>query len=94
MSLLLKDPEAILDYLIDWGAEYLTEGELLVASQWSVDPDEADGIAIAGADFDATKSTVKATAGSAGRIYRLVNRVTTTGGRTDERSVTIRVENR
>ena len=34
MSLLLKDPDAILDYSIDWGAEYLG-GDLLAESEWS-----------------------------------------------------------
>jgi hypothetical protein len=27
MSFLLKDPEAVLDYAIDWGAQYLGEGD-------------------------------------------------------------------
>ena len=27
MSYVLKDPGAVLDYLIDWGAEYLGTGE-------------------------------------------------------------------
>jgi hypothetical protein len=94
MTLLLKDPKAVLDYLIDWGAEYLAEGEMLASSDWSVDPDETDGIVVAGSDFDAIGSTVKAAGGTAGRLYRLVNRVATTAGRTDERSVTVRVENR
>lgn len=25
MSFVLKDPEALLDYAVDWGAEYLSE---------------------------------------------------------------------
>lgn len=45
MTLLLKDPQAILDYAIDWGAEYLVPGDLIAASEWSVVPDDADGIA-------------------------------------------------
>jgi hypothetical protein len=94
MSFLLKDPEAVLDYAIDWGAEYLADGELLAGSDWSVDPDEAGGVSVAGSGFDATTSTVKAAGGIAGRLYRLVNMITTATGRIDERSIVIRVEKR
>lgn len=94
MSFLLKDPDAVLDYAVDWGAEYLGEGELLAASTWSVLPDEAGGIAVIGSAFDASTSTVKAGGGVAGRLYRLINLVTTGSGRVDERSIVIRVENR
>ena len=93
MTFLLKDPGAVLDYLIDWGAEYLS-GDMLAASEWSVVPDETDGVSIAGSSFDATTSTVKAAGGVAGSIYRLVNRVTLQSGRVDERSITLRVEER
>jgi len=51
MTFLLKDPGAVLDYLIDWGAEYL-DGDMLAASEWSVVPDEGGGVTVAGSDFD------------------------------------------
>jgi len=38
MSFLLKDP-AVLEYAVDWGAEYLS-GDALAQSSWSVSPDE------------------------------------------------------
>jgi hypothetical protein len=94
MSLLLKDPDAVLDYVIDWGAQYLAPGEVLARSDWSVVPDEPGGVRIDGNDFDVSTSTVKAAGGIAGRIYRLVNGITTAAGRIDERSIVIRVENR
>jgi hypothetical protein len=94
MSYFLKDPGAVLDYTIDWGAEYLAAGELLAASDWSVNPDEPGGVSIEGADFDATTTTVKAAGGIAGRLYNLVNRITTANGRIDDRSIVLRVENR
>ena len=94
MTLLLKDPAAALDYAIDWGADYLGAGDALSESSWSVDPDEPDGIAIAGSDFGARLSSVQASGGLAGRIYRLSNRVVTQAGRTDERSIVLRVEKR
>lgn len=94
MSYLLKDPQAVLDYRVDWGADYLAAGELLAASAWSVAPDEAGGVSITGSDFDATSSTVNAAGGIAGRLYALVNRITTSAGRIDERSILLRVEDR
>jgi hypothetical protein len=51
MTLLLKDPAAVLDYAIDWGAEYLGEGDLIAESSWSVDPEETEGVAVVGSDF-------------------------------------------
>jgi hypothetical protein len=94
MTLLLKDSQAVLDYSIDWGAEYLGEGDLIADSTWSVTPDEPDGVVVAGSDFDASSSRVKAAGGIAGRLYKLVNRVTLDSGRIDERSIVLRVEKR
>lgn len=93
MTLLLKDPQAVLDYSVDWGTEYLL-GDLIADSQWSVEPDEPAGVTIVGNDFDATTSTVKAGGGLPGKLYRLVNDVVLQSGRTDRRSVVLRVENR
>jgi hypothetical protein len=65
MSFVLKDPEAVLDYQFDWGADYLGDGDLLAASEWAVDPDEADGMSVVGSGFDASTSTVKVGGGTA-----------------------------
>ena len=94
MTLLLKDPAAALDYAIDWGADYLGEGDTLTESSWSVDPDEPGGVALEGSDFGGRLSSVQASGGIAGRIYRLSNRVVTQSGRVDERSIVLRVEKR
>ena len=93
MTLLLKDPSAVLDYSIDWGAEYLL-GDLIADSQWTVEPDEPGGVRIAGGDFDAVTTTVKAEGGIAGRIYRVTNQVLLLSGRADSRSIVLRVEKR
>lgn len=34
MTFLLKDPDAVLDYSVDWSAEYLLEDQI-AASAWS-----------------------------------------------------------
>ena len=93
MTLLLKDPEAVLDYAVDWGAEYLG-GDALTQSSWSVVPAEAGGLTIVSNRFDLLNSSVQVGGGIAGRIYRLTNHVTTAEGREDSRSIMLRVETR
>jgi hypothetical protein len=93
MTLLLKDPDAILDYSVDWGAEYLG-GDLLSTSEWTASPDEPGGIFVVGSSFDAKVSIVNAGGGVPGRLYRLENRVVMDSGRVDSRSIVLRVEKR
>ena len=93
MTLLLKDPEAVLDYQIDWGADYLDADEI-VDSQWTVSPDEPLGVTVVDSQFTTTTSSVKASGGIAGRIYQLVDQVVMASGRRDRRSITLRVEKR
>lgn len=93
MTLLLKDPDAELDYAVDWGAEYLGE-DSLSQSEWEVAPVETDGVTVLGATFDLLIATVKAGGGIPGRLYRLTNRVVLASGLVDSRSITLRVERR
>ena len=83
----------MLDYAIDWGADYLEE-DALAQSAWSVAPVEPGGATVTGSSFDTKFATVKVSGGIAGRIYRVINRVVTQGGREDSRSVVLRVEQR
>jgi len=91
--LLLKDPDAALDYSVDWGAEYLAD-DALAESRWAVNPVEDRGAAVAGERFDLRSATVKVEGGVAGRLYRLTNHVVTASGREDSRSIMLRVEKR
>ena len=93
MTLMLKDPKAVLDYAVDWGAEYLS-GDVLTESSWTVSPAQAGGVSIASNRFDLMVSTVQVSGGIAGRIYRLTNHVVTAEGREDSRSILLRVEKR
>lgn len=93
MTLLLKDPEAALDYVVDWGAEYLN-GDTLVQSSWEVIPAETGGIAVDGSSFDEQVAKVTASGGLAGHLYQLTNRVVLASGLIDSRSIVLRVEKR
>lgn len=94
MTFLLKDPQAVLDYAIDWGAEYLGDDDALADSSWSVEPAEAGGVSVVSSSFGDRVATVQAAGGTAGKLYRLANRVVTQSGRTDDRSIVLRVEQR
>ena len=93
MTLLLKDPEAELDYAVDWGAEYLGE-DALAQSEWEVAPAETGGVTVLRSAFDLLVATVTAGGGIPGRLYRLTNRVVLASGLVDSRSITLRVEQR
>ena len=93
MTLLLKDPEATLDYSVDWGSEYLS-GDALVDSSWTVSPADPDGVELLSDRFDLLVATARMGGGIAGRLYRLTNHVVTAEGREDSRSIMIRVEKR
>ena len=91
MSFYLKDPGAVLDYSINWGAGYLQGGETLSSSIWTISPNDMTQNS---ASNTTTIASVTVTGGVGGQLYQLTNRVTTSQGRTDERSITVRVEHR
>lgn len=93
MTLLLKDPEALLDYAVDWGAEYLLD-DTLAESSWQVTPVEAGGLSVIATRFDPTFAAVTAGGGVPGHIYQLTNKVVLASGLTDSRSIVLRVEKR
>lgn len=84
-----KDPSALLDYSIDWSA-WLQPGETITTSTWVV----TAGIVVTDSDNSPTVATVWLSGGTTLREYTVANKVTTTGGRQDERSFRVRVVNR
>lgn len=93
MSVFVKDPAARIDYAVDWLAA-AGDGEAIADSLWSVSPDEPGGLTVADHAFDIVRTAVTLEGGIAGRVYRIANRVTMTGGGIDERSLVVRVEER
>ena len=83
-----KDPNAILDYSVDW-SRWLA-GDEIATSEWIVPV----GLAKASDTNTTTKATAWLSGGAAGQSYAVTNRITTTGGRTEDRTMTIRVEER
>jgi len=80
-----KDPNAVLDYVVDWGT--WLAGDTIVTSIWTAET----GITVVSDTKTATTATVWLSGGTAGSDYNVVNRITTTMGRTDDRTLRIRV---
>ena len=81
-----KDPQAVLDYVIDWSA-WLGE-DTISASEWTV----PDGITLDSDSFTDTTATAWLSGGTAGESYDVTNEIVTDGGRTDDRTITIQVK--
>ena len=80
-----KDPDAVLDYVVNW--EMWLAGDTIATSTWTAET----GITVVSDTETATTTTVWLSGGTAGSDYNVVNRVTTTMGRTDDRTLRIRV---
>ena len=78
-----KDPNAVLDYQIDW--ETWLDSDTISTSTWTV----PTGITKDSDTNSTTTTTIWLSGGTAGTSYTLLNRVVTAGGRTDDRSITI-----
>ena len=84
-----KDPNATLPYSIDWGANWLGS-DTIAASSWTVPA----GLTQVSSSFTTKIATVVISGGVAGQSYDIVNRITTTLGYIDERTLTIQVSNK
>jgi hypothetical protein len=85
-----KAPAAVLDYGWDW-SEWLAEMDDTVAS-YTITPD--DGLTL-DSDYESEGIiTAWLSGGTASVSYNVVCQVVTTGGRTDERTITIDVDAR
>lgn len=84
--LAVKDPQEIKDYTIDW-TDDLATGETISTSSWAV----GTGLTETDEDLATPNATVWVSGGTAGTEYLAVNTITTSGGRTLERTIVIPV---
>lgn len=82
-----KDPDAVLDFSIDWTA--WLNGDTITASTWDV----PDGITEDSSSNDTTGTTIWLSGGTAGEIYELTNHVTTADGRENDATIKVMVNN-
>ena len=90
---MLKDPSAKLPFTVDWSAWLTNEGDTAASAVWVVPtgivqestppPSLADG-----------KATVWLSGGTVGQSYDITCRLTTTGGRIDDRTFSVKIRER
>ena len=89
MTTFIKDPDAVLDYSVDW-SKWLA-GDQIQTSAWFVsDP----ALQLADDSNTTTRATVWLAGGVADQSYTVTNRTTTSDGRTDDRSFVIQLQER
>lgn len=81
----LKDPSAYLDYGVDWSDWLAQYNDTLAESTWSA----PEALTLDNDIHTDTATLVWVSGGVVGERYRLTNRITTTAGRVEERSIEI-----
>jgi hypothetical protein len=84
-----KDPNAVLDYQVDWSS-WLANGETISTSSFTVEA----GLTKDSESNTTSSGTVWLSGGVEGTRYRITHRITTNQARTDDRSFMVRVTNR
>lgn len=84
-----KDPDATLDYVVDWS-------DWLDGTDWisGVSTSAQSGITLSTQSFTSTQHTIWLAGGAVGQQYSITSHITTNAGRVDERSFTVRVRER
>jgi len=86
-----KDPDEVLDYLVDW-SDRLTGSDTIDTSTWIM-PSAPDALLIKDSDtHNNTTTTIWLSGGTLGTKYTLTNRVVTDGGRTMDQSMIIAIK--
>jgi hypothetical protein len=79
--------------VVDWGAGHLGPNTI-AASQWAIAPQHDEGLVVYAATREDRLTSITLTGGRAGHVYDVTNRVTLSNGEIDERSISLRVEQR
>ena len=80
----VKDPDSIIDYGVDWSA-WLALDETILTSVWLVPA----GLTSDSEAFTTTATAIFLSGGDVGTTYTLTNRIVTSEGRTEDRSMFI-----
>jgi hypothetical protein len=89
-----KDPDAVLDYKLDWNdsskGPWLATGQTISSSTWTV----PSGITKDSDTNDTTTTTITLSGGTAGNDYDLINHITTNDSKEDDRTIRIQCRER
>jgi len=83
-----KDPNSILDYGFNW-TKWL-DRDTLNSSTWIV----PTGITEVSNNYSGQITAIWLSGGTLGEVYKIVNRITTVGGRTDDRTLVLKIRNK
>ena len=85
-----KDPDAVLDYSVDW--LLWLAGAQISSSEWILN--QGATIQKITDTFTTSRTVVWLSGGDKGVTYLVTNRIVTAGGRTDDRTISVKVEDR
>lgn len=89
MTTYMKDPESLLDWSWNW-SDWLETGETITSHTVTV----PTGLTLDASNEAAGVVTAWISGGTANNRYRVECKITTSEGRTDERSITLSVQER
>lgn len=84
-----KDPDAVLDYTFDWGPYLASNSDAIASHDVAIDDPPDNSLVIEDFLRDGAVVTVWLSGGTLDQTYIVRCRVTTTGGRTDDRSFSL-----
>jgi hypothetical protein len=80
----IKDPDAETVYALEWRDEtngpHLASGDTIATSTWIIDGDDSSLTNEVDSHNSDSRATIKVSAGTAGLVYTLTNRITTATG--------------
>ena len=90
-----KDPDASLVYTMDW-SDWLVGDAEIDTSDWSITAPAGESVSVLtldSEDDDGTSASVRLIGGTAGKTYKVTNRITTneTPAQTDDRSFMVAI---
>lgn len=86
MFQITKDPNAVLDYYFDWST--WLNGDTIATSTWIVPA----GLTMTSESETSTRTTIWLSGGIFPERYKVVNRITTGAGRTEDRTLLVIME--
>ena len=87
MTTYKKDPNATLDYTFDWTAYLAPLADTITSAAWVL----GDTLTMVSQTHTTTTATIFVSGGTLGNIATLTCRITTAGGRTDDRTVNLKI---
>jgi hypothetical protein len=83
----IKDPAGIIDYTVRWSS-WLPSGDTISSSSWTVPA----GLVKVSEANTTTDAVIFLASGTVGQIYEVTNRIITAGGRQNDQTISILIE--